>query len=137
MRHQYFRETQESGKSTIINNLFKENLTEEGLVSAKNGRGKNTTTIVRLYELEEDTFIADSPGFSTFEINEIDKENLDKEFIEFNDYIRYCRYVGCSHINEGEEECSVKEALNCGKISKSRYDNYCKIYDEIKNIKKY
>lgn len=125
------------GKSTIINRLFGSNITQEGLISLKNGRGKNTTTIVNLYELENKTFIADSPGFSTFEINEIEKEDLGKEFIEFNDYLRDCRYIGCSHVNENEKECGIKKAVTEGKIAKSRYDNYCKIYNEIKAIRKY
>ena len=75
------------GKSTIINNLFGRNITEEGFISEKNKRGKNTTTAVTLYELEKNTYIADTPGFSTFDINEIDYKNLDKEFIAFNKYI--------------------------------------------------
>lgn len=119
------------GKSTIINSLFEKNITEEGLVSQKNKRGKNTTTAVTLYELEKNTYIADTPGFSTFDINEIDYRNLDKEFIDFIPFIEDCRYVGCSHIYEGEKECNVKRAVLDGKISKSRYENFVKIYKEL------
>ena len=119
------------GKSTIINSLFGKNITEEGLVSQKNKRGKNTTTAVTLYELEKNTYIADTPGFSTFDINEIDYRNLDKEFIDFIPFIEDCRYVGCSHIYEGEKECNVKRAVLDGKISKSRYENFVKIYKEL------
>ena len=119
------------GKSTIINSLFGKNITEEGLVSEKNKRGKNTTTAVTLYELEKNTYIADTPGFSTFDINEIDYKNLDKEFIDFIPFIQDCRYVGCSHIYEGEKECNVKRAVLDGKISKSRYENFVKIYKEL------
>ena len=119
------------GKSTIINSLFGKNITEEGLVSQKNKRGKNTTTAVTLYELEKNTYIADTPGFSTFDINEIDYKNLDKEFIDFIPFIQDCRYVGCSHIYEQEKECSVKRAVLNGKLSKSRYDNFVKIYKEL------
>ena len=119
------------GKSTIINSLFGKNITEEGLVSQKNKRGKNTTTAVTLYELEKNTYIADTPGFSTFDINEIDYKNLDKEFIDFIPFIQDCRYVGCSHIHENEKECGVKRAVLDGKISKSRYENFVKIYKEL------
>ena len=119
------------GKSTIINSLFGKNITEEGLVSEKNKRGKNTTTAVTLYELEKDAYIADTPGFSTFDINEIGYKNLDKEFIDFIPFIQDCRYVGCSHIYENEKECGVKRAVLDGKISKSRYENFVKIYKEL------
>ena len=119
------------GKSTIINSLFGKNITEEGLVSKKNKRGKNTTTAVTLYELEKNTYIADTPGFSTFDINEIDYKNLDKEFIDFIPFIQNCKYVGCSHIHENEKECGVKRAVLDGKISKSRYENFVKIYKEL------
>ncbi len=118
------------GKSTLINSLFKRELTQEGEISLKNKRGKNTTTEIKLYELEKDTYIADTPGFSTFDIYEISYRELDKYFTEFRDYIKDCEYVGCSHIKENE--CGVKEQLDKGKISKSRYDNYIKIYGELK-----
>ena len=125
------------GKSTIINSLFGKNITDEGVVSEKNKRGKNTTTAVTLYELEKDTYIADTPGFSTFDINEIDYKNLDKEFKEFIPYIGECKYVGCSHIYEDEKECNIKRAVTEGKISKLRYDNFVKIYKELEeNYKK-
>lgn len=120
------------GKSTIINNLFKTNVTEEGMISQKNKKGKNTTTAVTLYKLQKNTYIADTPGFSTFDITEIDYRNLDKEFKEFHKYISKCRYVGCSHIYEDEKECNVKKALKENKINISRYNNYVKIYEELK-----
>ena len=123
------------GKSTILNALFKDKITEEGEISQKNKKGKNTTTLVRLYELEKKTFIADAPGFATFDLNEIEKEDLSHYFVEFIPYIKECSYVGCSHIKE--DKCGVKEALNIGKISNSRYQNYCKIYEELKNYKKW
>ena len=119
------------GKSTIINSLFGKNITEEGFISEKNKRGKNTTTAVTLYELEKNTYIADTPGFSTFDINEIDYKNLDKKFIDFIPFIDNCRYVGCSHIYEDEKECGVKSAVSEGKISKLRYENFIKIYKEL------
>ena len=119
------------GKSTLINNLFKTNITEEGEISLKNKRGKNTTTDIKLYELDNDTYIADTPGFSTFDVYEIPYRELDKYFIEFKNSVDGCRYIGCSHIKE--EECGIKSELNEGKISKKRYENYIKIYDELKD----
>lgn len=118
------------GKSTLINDLFKTNITEEGEISLKNKRGKNTTTDIKLYELDSDTYIADTPGFSTFDVYEISYRELDKYFIEFRNAIDRCRYIGCSHIKE--EECGIKSQLNKGKISKTRYENYVKIYNELK-----
>ena len=110
------------GKSTLINSLLGENVTEEGLVSHKNKRGKNTTTQVKLYKIDENSYIADTPGFSTFDINEIKKEDLAKYFIEFRPYISECEYVDCSHIKE--ENCGIKKALEEGKISKERYERF-------------
>lgn len=118
------------GKSTTINALFKNNITEEGEISKKNKRGKNTTTDVKLYELEENTYIADTPGFSAFEITEIESNELDKYFREFKTEIEKCEYVGCTHIKE--ERCGIKEAIEQGKISKERYERFCKIYQELK-----
>lgn len=118
------------GKSTIINALFNEEKTKEGEISFKNKKGKNTTTDVKLYELENDTYIADTPGFSSFEIPEIESEDLDKYFIEFNNYIKQCEFVGCTHIKE--QNCGVKKALENGRIEKQRYERFCKIYSQLK-----
>ena len=119
------------GKSTLINDLFKTNITEEGEISLKNKRGKNTTTDIKLYELNDDTYIADTPGFSTFDVYEIPYRELDKYFIEFRNSVDRCRYIGCSHIKE--EECGIKSELNKGKIAKTRYEDYVKIYNELKD----
>lgn len=119
------------GKSTLLNDLFEDNLTLEGKISSKNKRGKNTTTTVKLYELEENTFIADSPGFSTFDIYEIETTNLAEYFVEFKEYIENCEFVGCTHIKE--ENCGIKQALKENKISQNRYERYIKIYEEIKD----
>ena len=119
------------GKSTLLNDLFEDNLTLEGKISSKNKRGKNTTTTVKLYELEENTFIADSPGFSTFDIYEIETTNLAEYFVEFKEYIENCEFVGCTHIKE--ESCGIKQALKENKISQNRYERYIKIYEELKD----
>ena len=119
------------GKSTIINALFKKEMTEEGEISTKNKKGKNTTTDVKLYELDNDTYIADTPGFSSFEITEIESKDLEKYFIEFKKHIRNCEFVGCTHIKE--QNCGIKNALENGKISQERYDRFCTIYNELKD----
>ena len=117
------------GKSTLINSIFEQEITQEGDISDKNQRGKNTTTSTTLYKYKENSYIADTPGFSTFEINEIPKEDLCHYFVEFVPYLDKCEFQGCSHIKE--ENCGVKEALEAGKISSQRYENYIKIYNNL------
>ncbi len=123
------------GKSTLINAIFEKTITEEGQVSQKNQRGKNTTTTIQLYEIDKDTYIADTPGFSTFDISEIPKEELDKCFVEFKPYIQNCEFVGCTHIKE--EQCEIKNEVEKGEISQDRYLRFCKIYEELKEKEKH
>lgn len=122
------------GKSTIINSILGENVTQEGNISQKLKRGKNTTTDIKFYEVDKDTYIADTPGFSTFDIFEIESTELEKYFREFKEYIKECQFVGCSHIKE--QNCGVKKAVESGKISKERYDRFCEIYLKIKEKEK-
>ena len=123
------------GKSSIINAIFGKDKTQEGEISQKNKKGKNTTTDTKLYKLEENTYIADTPGFSSFEINEIESTELDKYFREFAREIENCEFVGCTHIKENE--CGIKDAVADGKISQERYERFCKIYEELKDKEKY
>ena len=123
------------GKSSIINAIFGKDKTQEGEISQKNKKGKNTTTDTKLYELEENTYIADTPGFSSFEINEIESTELDKYFREFVQEIQNCEFVGCTHIKESS--CGIKDAIPEGKISQERYERFCKIYEELKDKEKY
>lgn len=118
------------GKSTLINAIFDKDVTQEGEISKKNKRGKNTTTAIKLYEIDENTYIADTPGFSTFDISEIESKNLDKYFKEFRENIKNCEFVGCTHIKE--KKCGIKSAIEEGIITKERYDRFCKIYQELK-----
>lgn len=97
------------GKSTIINALFNEEKTKEGEISAKNKKGKNTTTDVKLYELDNNSYIADTPGFSSFEVTEIESRDLEKYFKDIRKYTNNCEFVGCTHIKE--ENCGIKQAL--------------------------
>lgn len=122
------------GKSTLINAIFDSEMTQEGEISKKNKRGKNTTTSIKLYEIDENTYIADTPGFSTFDISEIQYTELDKYFKEFKAEIENCEFVGCTHIKE--QNCGIKQAIENGKINQSRYDRYCKIYEELKEKEK-
>ena len=123
------------GKSTLINAIFKDTITQEGEISQRNKKGKNTTTSTKLYEIDENTYIADTPGFSTFDISEIEYKELDKYFKEFKPLVANCEFVGCTHIKE--ENCGIKNALQQGKIDSSRYDRFCKIYEELKEKDKY
>ncbi len=118
------------GKSTLINAIFKKELTQEGEISNRNKRGKNTTTSTKLYEIEENTYIADTPGFSTFSIEEILSNKLAEYFKEFRDEIPNCEFASCTHIKE--ENCGIKQAVKEGKISQDRYNRFCKIYEELK-----
>lgn len=118
------------GKSTLINNIFNKTITLEGNISNKNQRGKNTTTSIKLYKLNESSYIADTPGFSTFDIYEIESKNLANYFKDLAYYIDKCEFVGCTHIKEGN--CGIKEAIQNNKISLQRYESYCKLYNELK-----
>lgn len=118
------------GKSTLINAIFNTDVTQEGEISKKNKRGKNTTTAIKLYEIDNNTYIADTPGFSTFDISEIESKDLDQYFKEFKENIENCEFVGCTHIKE--ENCGIKEAISNGNITEERYKRFCKIYEELK-----
>ena len=118
------------GKSTLINAIFDKDITQEGEISKKNRRGKNTTTAVKLYEIDDNTYIADTPGFSTFDISEIESKELYNYFKEFKYFSKDCEFIGCTHIKE--ENCGIKNAVRDGKIDKNRYERFCKIYQELK-----
>lgn len=123
------------GKSSLINKLQSDIEMETGEISRKIARGKNTTRHAQLIRIEEDTFICDTPGFSSMLLPEMEKESLDDCFPEFLPYIADCKFAECAHINE--PSCAVKAALEEGKIAKSRYNNYVILYDELKNRKRW
>ena len=118
------------GKSTLINGIFEKNITLEGEISQRNKRGKNTTTAIKLYEIDTNTYIADTPGFSTFSIEEIESRELANFFVEFKSRILDCEFVGCTHIKE--ENCGIKKAIQKGEICLARYERFCKIYQELR-----
>ncbi len=119
------------GKSTLLNKIFLSNINEEGNISKKNQKGKNTTTYIKLFKLLDNTYIADTPGFATLEISEIESKELYKFFIEFEKYEKECEFVGCTHIKENA--CGIQQAVREGKININRYNNYKKIYEQLKD----
>lgn len=123
------------GKSSIINSLIPTAQMEVGSISEKIKRGKHTTRHSELFAIDDDSFIFDTPGFSSLYIDNFEKEELKSYFPEFLPYEEYCRFQGCAHINE--PQCGVKQALEEGEISKTRYENYLLLYNELKDKKKY
>lgn len=123
------------GKSALTNNIFKDVVSEEGETSEKLEKGKHTTKFVELYKIGNSAYIADTPGFSTFEMKDIQASDLDKCFPEFIPFISECEFRGCSHIKE--KNCGIKKAVEDEKIDKGRYERYCKFYEQIKENKKW
>ena len=123
------------GKSSILNRLAPELNLATGEVSEKLGRGRHTTRHVELYRLGDNTYVADTPGFSSFDTDQMEvilKENLQYAFPDFGDYVGKCRFDDCSH--RKEPDCAVREALAAGKIEKTRYDSYLKLYESYSHI---
>ena len=108
---------------------------ETGEISRKIDRGKHTTRHSQLIMLEEGTYIMDTPGFSSLYLEDMEKEELGQYFAEFAEFEPYCRFQGCAHINE--PGCGVKKALEEGRISRSRYENYVELYKELKDKRRY
>ncbi len=123
------------GKSSLINLLAPEACMETGEISKKIERGRHTTRPAELIQLKGDGYIMDTPGFSSLYLPEMEKEELQDCYPEFAAFEPYCRFQGCSHISE--PDCGVKEALSEGKIHPVRYENYCQLYGELKDRKKY
>ncbi len=123
------------GKSSVINLLAPESSMETGEISEKIRRGKHTTRHVQLLSCGKDTYVCDTPGFSSLELPDILPQKLQYYFDEFEPFIPDCRFKGCVHI--GEPECGVKEAVKNGGIDPVRYENYRFFYADLKNRKKY
>ena len=123
------------GKSSILNRLCPELALPTGEVSEKLGRGRHTTRHVELYKLGEDTYVADTPGFSSFDTDQMEvilKENLQYAFPDFGAYIGKCRFDDCSH--RKEPGCAVRQAIESGEIEKTRYDSYLRLYEKSSQI---
>ena len=116
------------GKSTLLNQLLPSLDLETAAISKSLGRGKHTTRHVALHQVKQ-ALIADTPGFSSVELDQIEKEDLPYLFPEFRKYSPNCKFRECSHRHE--PDCAVKAALVEGKIDQSRYDHYCQFMDEI------
>ena len=123
------------GKSSLINCLQENVNMETGSISKKIERGRHTTRHSEIIPIEKDTYIMDTPGFSTLYIPGFEKEDLQQFYPEFVEHEPYCRFQGCSHISE--PDCGVKDAVKQGEISKLRYENYKLLYQELKDAKKY
>ncbi len=124
------------GKSSILNRLSPQLKLATGEVSEKLGRGRHTTRHVELYDLGESTYVVDTPGFSSFDTDQMDvilKENLQYAFPDFGLYVGHCQFHDCSH--RREPGCAVREALEKGEIERTRYDSYLKLYEKAAQIK--
>ena len=126
------------GKSSILNRLCPELQLPTGEVSEKLGRGRHTTRHVELYDLGEGTLVADTPGFSSFDTDQMDvmlKENLQYAFPDFGVYLGKCQFHDCSH--RKEPGCAVTAALAAGEIEPTRYDSYLRLYEKASQIKEW
>ena len=126
------------GKSSLMNRIFPELKLETNEISEKLGRGKHTTRHVQLYKLEKGGYIADTPGFSSFDTNRYDiiyKDELADCFCDFREYLGKCRFPNCSHTKE--KGCAVIEAVNEGKIARSRHESYINMYEQAKQLKEW
>lgn len=122
------------GKSTLINLLVPDAGMETGGISEKIDRGKHTTRHSELFRMEAGSYIFDTPGFSSLELGNIEKEELRYSFPEFREYEGECRFQGCVH--QKEPGCAVKEAVQAGKISKERYESYSLLFQDLQERKK-
>ena len=123
------------GKSSLTNLLAPGIDMETGEISKKLGRGRHTTRHSQLIELWQETYLMDTPGFTSFYVENMEKEELRYYFPEFQDYEGSCRFQGCTHTHE--PGCMVKEALEHGKISQKRYENYLEMYKELEEKRRY
>ena len=123
------------GKSSLVNCLQSGVHMETGQISEKIQRGRHTTRHTELIAAGKDTYILDTPGFSSLGLFDLEKEQLAGYYPEFAAYEKACRFGGCSHITE--PVCGVREAVERGDVSRMRYDNYCQMYEELKTRKKF
>ena len=126
------------GKSSILNRLCPQLNLPTGEVSEKLGRGRHTTRHVELFDLGEDTYVADTPGFSSFDTDQMDvmlKENLQYAFPDFGSYLGKCQFHDCSH--RKEPGCAVTAAPAVGEIEPTRYDSYLRLYEKASQIKEW
>lgn len=123
------------GKSSLINLLQKDVQMETGSISEKTARGKHTTRHSELIALGKDSYILDTPGFTSLTMDDYEKEEIAKGFAEIRRWEDGCRFAGCSHVHE--PDCMVKEKLAEGKISPQRYESYVAMYQQCKDKRRY
>lgn len=123
------------GKSSIINSLYPDANLKTGAISSKIERGKHTTRHAQLFAIEDDSYIIDTPGFSSLYVSDFEKEELKHYFSEFIKYEGTCKFHGCDHIHE--PGCAIKTAVEEGKIHPVRYQSYQEMYEELKNKRRY
>lgn len=126
------------GKSSLINALFGDLNLNTGEISKKLGRGKHTTRHVELYEIGENSYVADTPGFSTMDMQRYELDDKDKIIFGFPDLEKYslsCKFTSCSHT--GEKGCAVSKAVEEGLVSSERHESYITMYNEVKDIKQW
>ena len=124
------------GKSSMLNALCPQLSLATGEVSEKLGRGRHTTRHVELFCLGDDTYVADTPGFSSFDTEQMDvllKENLQYTFPDFAPYLGGCQFHDCTH--RKEPNCSIRDAVEAGKIEKTRYESYLRLYEKAEQVK--
>lgn len=124
------------GKSSMLNALNPQLCLATGEVSEKLGRGRHTTRHVELYHLGEDTYVADTPGFASFDTEQMDvilKENLQYAFPDFAEYLGKCQFHDCSH--RAEPGCAVRQAVESGALEQTRYDSYLRLYEKSSQVK--
>ncbi len=127
-----------AGKSTLLNAIDASLQLETGSISEKLGRGRHTTRHAQLYPVQGGGYVADTPGFSTFETNQYDiirKEELAGCFREFAPYLGKCRFQNCCHT--AERDCALRQAVEAGEIAGSRYESYCRMFEEAKGLKEW
>lgn len=125
------------GKSSLLNQLMPSFAAEVGAISDKIGRGRHTTRHIELVPLG-DGYLADTPGFSSFDTEQMDlvlSEDLQYAFREFAPYLGQCKFTGCAHVKE--KGCAVLAAVEAGEIAKSRHESYVKLYNSVKDLKKW
>lgn len=123
------------GKSSLVNRIVPEAVMETGEISSKIDRGRHTTRHSEIIRVEEDTYLCDTPGFTSLAVWDMEKEELRGYIPEFAPYQSDCRFQGCTHTHE--PGCRVKEAVEAGTISRERYENYLEMYEELKGKKRY
>ena len=124
-----------AGKSTLLNALMGEAVMEVGELSAKIARGKNTTRHSELFRIEEDSWLFDTPGFTSVDIAPLLDVPPEQMFPEFEPYLNACRFNGCRHLKE--PDCAVRRAVKEGTLSRIRYRSYVRIMEELSGIRRY